>query len=321
MKDSFINQLFLGSLLFLFTTNATILQAQEAQPDLSTATILCDKRPVTITTFTGAGTDTNEGDGTCISTNNITETNTAWFTWAGANFGNLSFTITPDNANDRIAFVLFDVSDPQNPVAFRCGAACFAGPTGLRAGDNDGNVDCQENPVDAFARALSMETGFVYGLMIENTTSDGGFTITFSGDGELVGPLGQIMPSATVTCFGQSVTFDNDITFPVPNGTITQYDWLVEDGDVNETRTTQEDINQTFEFATTGVKRIELTVTTNTNCTSIFETFVTVNDCCESDNRIVIADNPIITEIACPDDTNGAIDITVTNDSNFPTCF
>ena len=53
----------------------------------------------------------------------------------------------------------------------------------------------------------------------------------------------------------------------------------------------------------------------------IFETFITVNDCCESDNRIAIDPNPTITEIACPDDTNGAIDITVTNASNFPTVF
>jgi len=43
------------------------------------------------------------------------------------------------------------------------------------------------------------------------------------------------------------------------------------------------------------------------------ETFLTINDCCETDNRIDIANNPLVTEIACPDDTNGAIDITVTN--------
>jgi len=319
MKNSFINQLFLGSLLFFITTNATILQAQDAQPDLGTATILCDKRPVTIASFNGAGADTNEGDGSCIS--ELPETNTTWFTWEGATDGNLSFTITPTNPNDRIAFVLFNLPDTGDPVALRCGAACFAGSTGLVENDNDAVVNCQDNPSDAFARALSMQAGLIYGLMIENTTSDGGFTITFGGDGELVGPVGEIIPSATAACFGQSVTFEENITFPIPNGAITRYDWLVEDGDNNITATTLVKSPQTFEFATSGSKRIELTVTTNTNCASVFETFITINDCCESDNSIAIATNPTITEIACPDDTNGAIDITVTNNSDFPTVF
>ncbi|MFK7983958.1 MAG: hypothetical protein AB8G86_28535, partial [Saprospiraceae bacterium] len=297
MKNSYINQLLLGSFLFFFTTNATILQAQDAQPDLGTATILCDKRPVTITSFTGAGTATNEGDGTCISTNNITETNTTWFTWEGATDGSLSFIITPENPNDRIAFVLFDLPNNGDPVALRCAAACFTGSTGLVENDNDAVVNCQDSPNDAFARALSMQAGLTYGLMIENTTSDGGFTITFGGNGDLVGPVGQIMPSATAACFGQSVTFEEDIIFPIPNETITRYDWLVEDGDNNITETTLVKSPQTLDFATTGTKRIELMVTTSTGCNTLFETFITINDCCESDNSINIADNPAITEI------------------------
>ncbi len=317
MKNSSINQLLLGSLLFFTTINATILQAQDAQPDLANATILCDKRPVTITSFNGAGTDVNEGAGTCM--NDITETNTTWFTWEGATDGNLSFTIAPTNPNDRIAFVLFDIPDGGNPVALRCGAACFPGSTGLVENDNDAVVNCQDSPTDAFARALSMQEGLTYGLMIENTTSNGGFTIVFGGDGELVGPVGQILPSATAACFGQLLTFSEDITFS--NGTITQYDWLIEDGDNNVTATTQVKTDQTFDFTTAGTKRIELTVSTSTGCNAIFETFITINDCCETDNKIAIAPNPSITEIACPDDTNGAIDITVTNDSNFPTVF
>lgn len=316
MNHSFFTKIFFGSLFVLMTTHATFLQAQEAQPDLADATILCDKRPVTITTFNGAGADVNEGDGTCMS--DITETNTTWFTWEAATDGALPFTITPINPNDRIAFVLFDIPDGGNPVALRCGAACFTGPTGLVENDNDAVVDCQNSPTDAFARALSMQAGLTYGLMIENTTSDGGFTITFGGDGELVGPVGQILPSVTEACFGQTITFNNDITF----GTgINRYDWLFEDGDVNQTATTLVDQPQSFDFSTTGTKRIELMVTTNSGCNAIFETFITINDCCESDNRIAINPDPLITEISCPDDTNGAIDIRVTNDSNFPTIY
>jgi len=317
MNNSIFKNILFGSLLFLTTANATFLQAQDAQPDLGNAIILCDKRPVTITNFTGAGMDTNEGDGTCID--GITETNTTWFTWEGATFGNLSFRITPANPNDRIAFVLFNLPEGGDPVALRCGAACFTGPTGLVENDNDAVINCQDSPTDAFARALSMDEGSTYGLMIENTTSDGGFTITFGGDGELVGPVGQIIPSAMEACFGQTLTFEEDITFS--NGDIIRYDWLFEDGEENQTVTTQVKEPQTFDFATTGAKRVELVITTSTGCNAIFETFLTINDCCETDNRIDIANNPLVTEIACPDDTNGAIDITVTNASNFPTIF
>ena len=317
MNNSIFKKILVGSLFFLTTANATFLQAQDAQPDLANATILCDKRPVTITTFNGAGTDTEEGAGTCID--GITETNTTWFTWEGATFGNLSFIIEPTNPNDRIAFVLFDLPNGGNPVALRCGAACFTGQTGLVENDNDAVVNCQDSPTDGFARALSMEQGLTYGLMIENTTSDEGFTIVFGGDGELVGPVGQIMPSAMEACFGQPLTFEENITFS--NGDIIQYDWLFEDGADNRTATTQIKQEQTFDFATTGTKRIELTVMTSTGCSAIFETFITISDCCETDNRIDIANNPVVTEIACPDDTNGAIDITVTNASNFPTIF
>jgi len=319
MNHSFLKKILLGSLFFLTTANATFLQAQEAQPDLVNASVLCGKRPVTIPLFNGPGNDANEGDGTCIS--DLTETNTTWFTWTGETNGNLSFTIEPLNPNDRIAFVLFNLPDSGGgePVALRCGEACFAGPTGLVEGDGDARIDCQDSPADAFARALSMQEGEVYGLMIENTTSNEGFTITFEGSGEIVGPVGQILPSATDACFGQSLTFDNDIIFST--GSIIRYDWLVEDGDRNETRTTQQDMDQTFDFTTTGMKRIELTVTTNVGCDAIFETFITINDCCESDNRLAINENPMITQIACPDDTNGAIDIEVTSASNFPVMY
>ncbi|MFK7982620.1 MAG: hypothetical protein AB8G86_21760, partial [Saprospiraceae bacterium] len=194
MNHSFFTKILLGSLFFLTTANATFLQAQEAQPDLATATILCNKRPVTIPLFNGAGVDTNEGDGTCMT--DIAETNTTWFTWTGKTDGNFSFTIQPTNPNDRIAFVLFDIPNGGEPVALRCGEACFAGATGLVEGDNDANVDCQNNPTDGFARALSMQADLTYGLMIENTSSNEGFTIVFGGSGEVVGPVGQILPSA-----------------------------------------------------------------------------------------------------------------------------
>ncbi len=319
MKCTFLKKLLFGCLLLFIS--ATSIKAQDARPDLSDATILCDKRPMSISAFNGPGTETNEADSGCLE--DITETNTTWFTWEAATDGLLNFNIQPDQANDLFSFSLFQLpnglSNGTGKVAFRCTLPCRTGSIGLRDGDNDFVIDdCADAP-DGFMRSLSMETGLFYGLMIENTTSDGGFTITFSGDGEFVGPVGQIIPDNSAVCFGEEITFDNDVTFT--NGTLTQYSWIFEDEDGSTTRETMPSVPQDFTFQSNGNRRVELTVTTDIGCTAVFDTLITINDCCESLNQITIDDNPVISEIACPDDTNGAIDITVNNASAFPPIF
>jgi len=316
MKNTIFKKLLFGCLLILI--GATSIRAQDAKPDLTEATILCDKRPVTITSFIGAGAENAEADDGCLQ--NITETNTTWFTWEGASDGSLSFDIIPAQADDRFSFSLFrlpnGLNNGINKVAQRCALPCFTGTIGLRDGDNDFVIDDCVAATDGYQRSLSLETGIFYGLMIENTTSDGGFTITFGGDGELVGPVGEIIPDNTAVCFGDAITFDEDITFA--NGSITRYAWVFEDGADISTQTTQVKTPQEFTFQSNGIKRVELTVTTSIGCTATFETSVTINDCCNSTNQITIEDDPTITEISCPDDTNGAIDIEVNNVSAFP---
>ncbi len=319
MKNTFFKKLMFPALLFL--AGITSINAQDAKPDLSDATILCDKRPVSIASFNGAGTDNKEADTGCLK--DLTETNTTWFTWEGANFGTLSFEIQPDQAGDQFSFSLFQLpnglSNGTQKVANRCTLPCKTGSIGLRDGDIDFVIEDCASAMDGFLRSLSMETGLFYGLMIENTTSDGGFTITFGGDAEFVGPVGSIMPDNSAVCFGEEITFTEDITFT--NGTIDRYDWIFEDGDVTDKATTLPKTPQDFTFQSNGNKRVELTVTTDIGCTATFEEFVTINDCCSSTNQITIDDNPIVSEVACPSDVNGAINIEVTNVSNFPTIY
>jgi len=317
MKNTLFKKLMFGCLLILI--GATSVKGQDAKPDLVDATILCDKRPMTIMSFNGAGTDDKEADDGCLK--DLTETNTTWFTWEAATEGSLAFDIQPTQAGDQFSFSLFQLpnglSNGIDKVAIRCAIPCGTGTIGLRDGDNDFVIDDCMSAADGFMRSLSMETGLFYGLMIENTTSNGGFTITFSGDGELVGPVGQIIPDNTAVCFGDAINFDgSSITFA--NGDLEQYNWSFEDGDDITNRVLVTNDPQDFIFQSNGNKRVELTVTTDIGCTSIFETTVTINDCCGSTNQITIEDDPAITEIACPDDTNGAIDITINNASAFP---
>lgn len=328
MKYTFFKKLKFSCILLLIS--AINLSAQDAQPDLVNATILCDKRPITIASFNGPGDNNKEADTGCLQ--NLTETNTSWFTWqaGGDPFEQqlLNFTIAPNQAGDQFGFVLFQLPNGLNNETgkgvLRCAFPCQTGAVGLRPGENNDIIredECVTAP-NGFMRSLQMTPGNFYGLMVENTTpgnSDNGFTITFSGNGQFIGPVGEITPDESAVCFGEAINFTNDVTFA--NGNLTRYDWVFEDGEDISTQTTQVDMPQDFTFQSNGTKRVELTVTTNIGCTAIFETFVTINDCCGSTNEITIEDNPTITEIACPDDTNGAIDITVSNAGTFPAIY
>lgn len=326
MKNTFSKKLMCCFLLLL--VGGTGIKAQDAKPDLSDATILCDKRTVTVESFIGAGTDTKEADSGCLL--NLEEKNTTWFVWeaGGDPFEEqlLDFTIQPNQTTDQFSFSLFQLpngaNDGTGKGVLRCAFPCRTGAIGLRDGDNDDIIaeeDCATAP-DGFMRTLEMTPGTFYGLMIENTTSDGGFSISFEGNGEFVGPVGQITPDNTVACFGDEIIFSSDeITFA--NGSITEYAWSFNDGEDVTNQTTIPSVPQAFTFQSNGTKQIELTVTTDIGCTALFEETVEINDCCNSTNQITIDDNPIISEVACPSDVNGAIDIEVTNVSNFPTIY
>lgn len=324
MKYTSYKQHLLSSLFLLI--GLISLNGQNAAPDLAAANVLCDKETsITIDQFAGAGTDADEATDGCLDA--LTETNTTWFVWEAADFGNFTFNIDPTNGGDRFAFSLFRLPngllDGTDKATLRCAAACRTGALGLRTGDADTDGgDCSDT--DGFLRPLSMEPGFFYALMIENTTSDNGFTISFGGDGPIVSPMGNILPSATETCFGQSLDFGQDITFA--NGNITNYAWTVvsdmgqsEDSQIGATAT-----SFTFDDAqVAGTKDILLTVTTSINgttqtCTADFETSITINSCCDSDNRVEIVDT-LINQIACPSDANGAIDLVLNQaNPNFP---
>ncbi|MEM1119503.1 MAG: gliding motility-associated C-terminal domain-containing protein [Bacteroidota bacterium] len=307
---------------FFSLINLVTIHAQDAAPDLSAANVLCDKETaVTISQFVGAGTDTDEATDGCLDA--ITETNTTWFVWEAADFGSFTFNIDPADESDLFAFSLFSLPngllDGTGKGNIRCVSPCRTGDIGLRAGDSDTDGgDCTDT--DGFLRPLELDQGRYYGLMIENTTSNSGFTITFGGDGPIVSPTGQIQPDVVNACYGQPIELNQNIDFK--NGNIQNYEWLVEGAAGQSEGSGFGATQNSFTYniinapdAEAGDKNVFLTVTTsidgtNQTCTATFNTQITIDDCCDSENSVAIIDTTI-SPIACPSDANGAIDLQV----------
>ena len=312
---------------FLPTSFNLLFAQQDAKPDLTEALILCNTRDFIIDQFVGPGNDASEVSDGCL--NGITETNTAWFSWGGGDQeGNITFTITPNNPNDIFGFTIFDglpnLNDGTGKSAIGCVLPCRTGEVGLRVGDPDFNIDNCANAADGFIAPIIVETGRFYGLMIENTTSNGGFTISFGGNASFIGPTGEIMASAPEACFGTPLTFNDNVS--IKDGAINSYTWTIENeiGQIEEIRTSQVPAPQTIDFQSIGTKNITLSVVSsldavaNQTCTAKFELAIPINACCDSDNKVEITDSAF-SEIKCPDDTNGAIDIeAISSNPNFP---
>lgn len=313
------------SLIILIVGNFLHLQAQNPA-DVSGAIILCSKETRTVANIAGCGDDCNETITTCLGdgTNGDVETNSIWFNFRATNFGVLTFVIEALDPNDQLSFAVVQLpngfNDGTDMVTLRCVPTC----TFNRIGLNDTAFDVSEDPAcpptnDGFLEGLNLEAGLSYGILINNANSTGGFTIEFGGTGELEGPSAVVTPDNATVCFGQTVTFENNSSFD--DGTIVEYEWDFGPDVLGEQIITTPTPNpQTVNYTTPGAKNVTLTIRTNLDCEArtVFENIVTIDDCCDSDNQISIGDNPIISEVACPGDVNGAIDIQVTSPPNFP---
>ncbi len=168
--------------------------------DCATASFLCDKSPFTIQRITNAGNDPDEASNTCLGGQAVnSESNSTWFKWECEQSGSLAFTLYPNNPNDDLDFVVFELTDGVNSCtksALRCEAsgesrpgACL-GATGLSfsASDTDEQPGCELGQ-DNFVRYIDMQAGRAYALMINNFSRSGnGFSIIFSGNGTFRGP-------------------------------------------------------------------------------------------------------------------------------------
>ncbi len=301
--------------------------------DLNVAAMLCDKSSFVIEKIEGGGLDDDEAAGTCLDAGgggifgNIfggaSEQSSTWMTWIADNDGTLEFTLYPINPSDDLDFVVFElpngINDSDSKIPLRCMATACEGPTGLDATSNDfeEDSDCDFGE-DGFVKAIDMEAGVAYGLLINNFSESGnGFTIEFSGTGEFQGPEpqidafidGQLIQTESI-CAGEQVTYDGtNSSFQL--GDIVAYEWIF---GVGADPATSDKANPgVITYNEPGIKTVALTITTSLGCkiSEVREAVITVDPCCDI-NKIEGMED--ITNLNCGA-TNGAISFTATSPS------
>lgn len=291
--------------------------------DCFTGAILCNKESFVVQAVTGAGQNPTEAnDADCLNGfgGNV-ESNSTWFAWTAATNGTLTFTLSPLSPADDLDFVLYELLDNSIDCGAKVPIRCMAsgsfqfpspcmGPTGL----NDENTDLSEPPgcddpnnQDNFLAALDMVQGTSYALMVNNFSSSGnGFSISFGGTGEFVGPEAGIdtdEPDETL-CIGESITFTDASSFQ--NGSITEWEWDFGPGASPTTANTQGP--HTVSYDTPGLKSVILTISTDRGCI-VTEIATVLVECCDDHFDI----DQTITDALCGGIPAGAIDLTINN--------
>lgn len=189
-------------LFVLFSTN--VLSAQQFA-DCDKAMDICKKKKYVIDRTGGEGENPSEADLISCFMNGDNygqaEENCTWIKFEIAQSGTLSFTITPEAADNDIDFVVFRLptnGDCAYKQIVRCMAAgdsrenvghsnCL-GQTGLRDGEKDSSEDagCSDEGDNTWLAPLRTVKGEKYVLLVSNVTEAGpGFSISFGGTAKL----------------------------------------------------------------------------------------------------------------------------------------
>jgi len=285
------------------------------QGDCPTATVICDKSPLTVNNVSGGGSNNSEmDDGGCFNGGVNIESNSAWYAWTAGNNGTLTFDLVPLVNNDDLDFILYElpngVGNCNGKVAIRCMASgslnfpspCM-GPTGLNTTANDLSEapDCQPGD-DNYLAQLVMVAGRSYALAVNNFTSGNGFTISFGGTGEFLNPTPDFTVSPTNGCNGDLINVVDNSTYPI--GSITGWVWNFGTGATPATSGGQGPHSTTY--STPGTKTITLTVISDLGCEVTTTKTVSIIDCCAL-NTSTSATDP-----TCGN-SNGSIVVTIAN--------
>ena len=290
--------------------------------DCNIGTVLCDKSPFTVAQVIGVGQNTNElPSGSCMGQ----EYASAWYKWICDDPGTLTFTLTPNNPDDDLDFMVFELpgglNDCSNKIDLRCMAsgqnvgqplanwvAC-TGPTGLSLTDTDviEIAGCQTGD-NNFVAAINMTAGTAYALVVNNFSNSGnGFSVTWGGTGTFLGPEANFTMTADTICAGQTVTFTDASTYLA--GSISNWDWNFGQNANPNAATTQGSHAVAYNFP--GKKYVRLKATADVGCqvTTIKE--VVVEACCETVNAVQMSST--IQNLICARNEDGTIDLTTSN--------
>lgn len=293
--------------------------------DCVTGVILCDKSNFSVDYLLGGGSNPNEILGaSCIdpiTCGSATETSSAWYKWTCDQSGTLSFSLTPNNPDDDLDFLVYElpngVDDCSGKIELRCMASganvndapsewvqC-TGATGLQFGDADTGEECGcQDGNNNFVAPINMIAGRSYALIVNNySNSSAGFSINWGGTGTFLGPEVDftLTPADNIEC-DQSVSIANASFFG--GGSIIGYSWYFGQGATPQSAITIGPHNVTY--SSFGPKFITLTVESDGGCLITKTLPLDVQECCTSTVTLDVTNS---TDPICPGDENGTIDI------------
>lgn len=188
-------KVFLGKaipLLLFLTINNNVLQAQNYPSDCSQALNICQLGDYYFADIKGEGIQENLH----LTESQIKETNSIWLQFEVLSQGDLDFVIIPENRENDFDFVLYEgeTCSDLSPLRIMTSGQIFGeestieclGQTGLRdksydESESDGCFDFDDN----FLKPVRLKEGKNYYLLINNFNSSEGFSVLFSGDGQL----------------------------------------------------------------------------------------------------------------------------------------
>ncbi|MBC6995845.1 gliding motility-associated C-terminal domain-containing protein [Neolewinella lacunae] len=294
--------------------------------DCATGVILCDKSPFSVAFLSGNGTvrDDLQANG-CVDNNcRPTEDNSAWYRWTCDQPGTLSFVITPLGAaiNEDIDFAVYELTNGIDDCGARQTLRCMysgetggqadnlnlpcLGPTGMSDADPDTSESCGCQPGNNnFVRSIDMVAGRSYALVIFNFSASGdGFSIEFGGTGTFVGPEAAFSFSSAEVCVGDALVFEDRSTSV---DQIVSREWNF--GPTATPRTASGPGPHSVVFGAPGNPAVELVIETSRECREILSQREVNVICCDGQ----FTGTAQISDVVCPNDITGAIDLTATS--------
>lgn len=273
--------------------------------DCATALYLENTNDIHVGAFMGVGNVPRETAGTCL---NGDESNTTWYKWKAANDKKLVFTITPDQQDNDIDFVLYDLGTTGDCSgvtainAIRCAAGHGIGcnPAYYKTGLDFNATDVSEvsgcsTADDGVIRYVDQIPGHIYGLIVSNFSSSQGFTLTFADRNGQPGTATFDLPDALISanltsCTSKSYTFNSYST----QNNIFKWDF----GPGSTIVDAGADGSFIVSFNSSGTKTIKLTIYNTLGQSHTTTTTIDVPNLIVPDQPNIVADKPVY----CPGD-------------------
>lgn len=160
------------------------------EQDCNGALAVCQDTYVQPDAYSGVGSIQEIPGSSCLGSQ---ERNSVWYIFTVQAAGTLSFTIDPNVNSDDYDFALYDItnrncSDIITGAApeVRCNYCVDPGNTGISSDGINPSEPCCDYDGCQFSTALDVSVGETYVLNVSNfTSSNDGYTLTFSGDAEI----------------------------------------------------------------------------------------------------------------------------------------